>query len=726
MQRSEATPTKTTNAFPDPKVPLWQLGDFVFDHQQLLLFHHNNELAAEPKVLELLRYLCCHTDRYVSLSELHERVWSDRIVSDTAVRSSIKKLRNLLDDNDLANPKYIKSVSKRGYKLVCPVQAVVDETAANLAVSQTATPDEVTEPLLSQIHGGNAAMAAALPLPVRRSWWRTYQLWLGSLLLCGMLAWLAWHQQWADMRNTPSSIVLSAFPGEKYSLALSADQRYIAFTGRTSTEQDNQVYLLDQLSGRISQLTQHASNALFVAFSSDSRALLYSNYEPGRSSLHLLQLDDQMQVVQSRTLLEDKAQIAAIYAGASPDQMIVNMADDNGQPAMLYQLELQNGSYQRLLGVSSADEYLYLASYSPDKTRLAIMKTEGNQHWLLVLDSQTRQSLLRLQQELPVDSLSWQDNQQLYLLDADKLQRIEVQTGSRQQVMQNQDGLISAMVTSGEGQLILLQKQQARANRYFSELYWPDGQQQAELISVDKTVGAMLHSAQPKQKWIVQLYDGKQHLALLHNGQRETVPLFSSDDPIELYDTSSSDQVVLSVGQRLAVWSQQEQKLTYLTDPTQLISRASFSADQQHILYGERIAGQWELRAYQLSTGQSRTLKAGYREIQPAEQGYVAANEQGELFLLTPELTMIRPLGQSVSTAAITRWYVRDKKVIWTTFDFRFTYLHSLSLDTGQYVTKIRHFYDFYPRFSASRDGSQLLHMVVQLNPTEIKQLLAQ
>jgi len=64
--------------------------------------------------------------------------------------------------------------------------------------------------------------------------------------------------------------------------------------------------------------------------------------------------------------------------------------------------------------------------------------------------------------------------------------------------------------------------------------------------------------------------------------------------------------------------------------------------------------------------------------------------------------------------------------VIWTTFDFRFTYLHSLELDSDKYLTKTRRFYDFYPRFSASRNGGQLLHMVVQLNPTEIKQLIPQ
>jgi DNA-binding winged helix-turn-helix (wHTH) protein len=722
----------------------------------LRLFHRGRELAAEPKVLELLRYLCRHVDRYVSLQELHEQVWADRIVSDTAVRSSIKKLRHLLDDNDLTNPRYIKSVSKRGYRLVCqlqcvPLPAVTDSSTSpsinplqDEAAAEDSAPDEagqpssrvqtaaftaaveVTEPLLSQIRGGDATVAAALPLTFKRRRWRQSQLWLSGLLLCAMLGWLGWQQQLGSEQLPPATVVLSAFPGEKHSLAVSADQRYIAFTGRTSTEQDNQVYVLDQQNGRISQLTQNASNALFVAFSADSRALLYSNYEPGKSSLHLLQLDEQMQVVQNRTLLDGKAQIAAIYPGADPGQMIVNMTEQSGQPAMLYQLELANGSYQRLLGVSSADDYLYLAGYSPDKTRLAIVKTERGQHWLLVLDSQTRQTLVRVAQDGAIDSLSWHDNQHLYLLDTRKVQRVNAGNGDHQQVMPNPDGLITAMVVAGDGPLIMLQKQQVRANRYFSELNWPETQQQTEMISVDRTVGAMMFSAEPDQKWLVQLDNGLHQLALLKAGQRQSSVLFSSEDPIELYDNNASGQVVLSVGRRLAIWSQSEQKLTYLTDPTQLVSRASFSADQQQVLFGERVAGQWELRAYQPATGQSRTLQRGYREVQPAGADYVAADEHGNLFLLTAQFDLIRPLGQRVSTAAITRWYVRDKKVIWTTFDFRFTYLHSLALDSDKYLTKIRRFYDFYPRFSASRDDGRLLHMVVQLNPTEIKQLIPQ
>jgi hypothetical protein len=354
------------------------------------------------------------------------------------------------------------------------------------------------------------------------------------------------------------------------------------------------------------------------------------------------------------------------------------------------------------------------------------MKIERGQHWLLVLDSQTRQTQLRVQQELAIDSLSWHDNQQLYLLDSRKVQRVNASTGDHQQVMDNPDGLITAMSVSSEGPLILLQKQQERANRYFTELSWPDVQQQNEMFSVDRTVGAMMFSTTPTQKWLVQLDNGRHHLAMLLAGQRDSTRLFSSDQPIELYDSNSGNQVLLRVGTRLAIWSQDEQQLRYLTDPTQLVSRASFSTDQQQVLFGERVAGHWELRVYQLSNDQSQMLLTGYREIQPAGTDYVAADEHGNLFLLAADLSLIKPLGQRISNAAITRWYVRDKKVIWTTFDFRFTYLHSLTLDSDKYLIKNRRFYDFYPRFSISRDGEQLLHMVVQLNPTEIRQLIPQ
>lgn len=94
---------------------------YINPQQQLLLDENKNEIALEAKVQEILFYLFDNRDRYVSLEELHENVWSGRIVSDSAVRRTISKLRKLFGDNG-EEAEYIKSVVKKGYKFVCDVE----------------------------------------------------------------------------------------------------------------------------------------------------------------------------------------------------------------------------------------------------------------------------------------------------------------------------------------------------------------------------------------------------------------------------------------------------------------------------------------------------------------------------------------------------------------------------------------------------------------------------
>ncbi|WP_299492549.1 winged helix-turn-helix domain-containing protein [uncultured Shewanella sp.] len=97
-----------------------QLGDYFLDRETMLLHCGDEEKAIEPKVYDVLMYLVDNRQRHISITELHENVWKGRFVSDAAVRKIISKLRLLFDDNH-NEPKYIKSLSKRGYRLICHV-----------------------------------------------------------------------------------------------------------------------------------------------------------------------------------------------------------------------------------------------------------------------------------------------------------------------------------------------------------------------------------------------------------------------------------------------------------------------------------------------------------------------------------------------------------------------------------------------------------------------------
>ena len=115
MDRSFAASDANTHHIVD-----YKFASFVLKSAEPLLEQNGKEVDIEPKVLALLLYFCTHSDRYIPASELHEQVWKGRVVSDAAVRRAISKLRTILGD-DPKEPKFIKSVSKRGYRFICPI-----------------------------------------------------------------------------------------------------------------------------------------------------------------------------------------------------------------------------------------------------------------------------------------------------------------------------------------------------------------------------------------------------------------------------------------------------------------------------------------------------------------------------------------------------------------------------------------------------------------------------
>jgi DNA-binding winged helix-turn-helix (wHTH) protein len=109
------------------------IGRFIYCTQERFLYLEGEPAHIEPKMAELLDYLLLHRERYVPLQELHDEVWVGRIVTDTAVRRVISRLRALIED-DPSKPEIIKSLPKRGYRLFA-TQAC-DDILVNSATQQ--------------------------------------------------------------------------------------------------------------------------------------------------------------------------------------------------------------------------------------------------------------------------------------------------------------------------------------------------------------------------------------------------------------------------------------------------------------------------------------------------------------------------------------------------------------------------------------------------------------
>jgi DNA-binding winged helix-turn-helix (wHTH) protein/Flp pilus assembly protein TadD len=102
------------------------VGDWNVHPDANELRHGAKCLKLESRVMSLLEFLYSNRDRVVGRDELVTEVWGKRYLTDHSISVAIAALRQALGDN-ASKPRYIKTVYKKGYRLIAPVD---DEVAA--------------------------------------------------------------------------------------------------------------------------------------------------------------------------------------------------------------------------------------------------------------------------------------------------------------------------------------------------------------------------------------------------------------------------------------------------------------------------------------------------------------------------------------------------------------------------------------------------------------------
>ena len=105
---------------PDSESDAVQVGEWVLLPRGNELRRGADRARVEPKVAELLAYLAARPGVVVGREELLSAVWPGVVVGDDALTQAIIKLRKALGD-DAHSPRYVETISKRGYRLVAPV-----------------------------------------------------------------------------------------------------------------------------------------------------------------------------------------------------------------------------------------------------------------------------------------------------------------------------------------------------------------------------------------------------------------------------------------------------------------------------------------------------------------------------------------------------------------------------------------------------------------------------
>jgi DNA-binding winged helix-turn-helix (wHTH) protein len=95
----------------------YRFGEFILSPRRRMLFRSGREQPLIPRYFDLLVFLIERRGEAVHRRDIFDRVWTDVIVSDSALSQAIRTIRRVLGD-DSREPRFVRTVSRHGYQFV--------------------------------------------------------------------------------------------------------------------------------------------------------------------------------------------------------------------------------------------------------------------------------------------------------------------------------------------------------------------------------------------------------------------------------------------------------------------------------------------------------------------------------------------------------------------------------------------------------------------------------
>ena len=105
-----------------------QFSDWIIEPDRNRIIKNGKSRALEPRIMEILLYLCTHQGRVIGRKEILEAIWPGLYVTEDALNKAISELRKAFGDNT-DSPRVIETIRKRGYRFIPEVEAVSRQAA---------------------------------------------------------------------------------------------------------------------------------------------------------------------------------------------------------------------------------------------------------------------------------------------------------------------------------------------------------------------------------------------------------------------------------------------------------------------------------------------------------------------------------------------------------------------------------------------------------------------
>lgn len=246
--------------------PTYRFGVFELNIRRGELRKHGVRIRLQQQPLQILCILLERPGEVVPREEIQRRLWpADTYVAfDNAINSSIRKIREALGDS-AENPRYIDTLSRRGYRFIAPVS---NQPSALFPASAFPSGDGFISPAAS------ADKQVSSSRPIYHPWWRSS---LAIITLFALATAVFWISRSRSNSNTPadllSAVPFTSYPGYEVLPAFSPEGTRVAFSWQKPGSSYPEVYI--KLIGAGEPVRISSAGGYGVAWSPDGRFLAY-------------------------------------------------------------------------------------------------------------------------------------------------------------------------------------------------------------------------------------------------------------------------------------------------------------------------------------------------------------------------------------------------------------------------------------------------------------------
>ena len=149
---------------------------FELDEADARLMCGAEPVALAPKPFAVLCALARTPGRLVTKNALLDLVWGHRFVTDSVLKSAISEVRAALDD-DSRQPRYIETVSRRGYRFIAAATGTSSQRAPAIEGNFTAARDHPALTALAAL----VILALNNVLTTNSGWRQGFDVWVAFI-----------------------------------------------------------------------------------------------------------------------------------------------------------------------------------------------------------------------------------------------------------------------------------------------------------------------------------------------------------------------------------------------------------------------------------------------------------------------------------------------------------------------------------------------------------------